>query len=84
MTISEVKKWAKGLGYHAVKDKDDGKYYWSKSDSNTVDSSGVAPSVSKLAKAIFNHITDNKWVDHQKEYNKNKETKRISLTDYGT
>lgn len=84
MTISEVKKWAKGLGYHAVKGKDDGKYYWSKSDSNTVDSSGVAPSVSKLAKAIFNHITDNKWVDHQKEYNENKETKRISLTDYGT
>lgn len=83
MLWTEVRKWAKELGYDSIKDKDDGKYYWSKFDSNTIDSSGVAPSVSKLAKAIFNHITDNKWVDHQKEYIENKESKRITLTDYG-
>lgn len=84
MTISEIKKWAKDKGYTVVKDKDDGKYYWAKLDSNDPNSSGVAKSVSKLARAIFNHITDNKWVDHQQQYDKNKELKRISLTDYGT
>lgn len=84
MTISEIKKWAKNLGYDTIKDKDDGKYYWTKSGSNDINSSGVATSVSKLAKEIYNHYTDNKWLDHQKEYDLNKEEKKITLTDYGT
>lgn len=84
MTISEIKKWAKDKGYAVVKDKDDNRYYWSKLDSDDLTASGVAKSVSKLARAIFNHITDNKWIDHQQEYDKNKEIKRISLTDYGS
>lgn len=84
MTISEIKKWAKGLGYDTIKDKDDGKYYWTKLDSNSSDDSGVANSVSKLARAIYNHYTNNKWVDHQQEYDANKEIKKTTLTDYGT
>lgn len=84
MTISEIKKWAKNKGYSVIKDKENGKYYWAKLDSNLPDASGVAVSVSKLATAIFNHITDNKWLDHQKNYRENKEEQRIALTDYGT
>lgn len=83
MTISEIKKWAKGLGYDTIKDKDDGKYYWKQSNSDDINNCGVASSVSKLAKAIYNHYTNNQWLDHQKSYEENKETKRISLTDYG-
>lgn len=84
MQISEVKKWAKSLGYDAVKSKEDNKYYWKKSDSDSADDCGIANSVSKLARAIFNHHTDYKWVDHQNEYDKNKEIKKASLSDYGT
>ena len=84
MIISEVKKWAKSLGYDAVKSKEDNQYYWKKSDSNNADDCGIATSVSKLARQIFNHYTDNKWVDHQNEYDKNKEIKKATLSDYGT
>lgn len=84
MQISEIKKWAKIQGYEVIKDKDDGQYYWAKLESNESNASGVAPSVSKLAKAIFNHLTNDKWLDHQKTYDFNKEEKRITLTDYGT
>lgn len=83
MLWKEVKSWAKDHGYTIIKDKDDGQYYWAKLDSSNPDDSGVVPSVSKLAKTIFNHLTDNKWVDHQIEYENNKEEKKISLTDYG-
>jgi len=84
MTISEIKKWAKSLGYDAVKSKDDNQYYWKQSDSDSADDCGVATSVSKLARAIFNHYTEYKWIDHQNEYDQNKQIKKASLSDYGT
>lgn len=84
MTITEIKKWAKSKGYDVVKEKDDSingaSYYWMKSSDHS--HSGVALSVSKLATDIFNDMTDNKWVDYQKERQENKEIKRITLSDY--
>jgi hypothetical protein len=72
MLWSEVKKWAKEQGYETLKEKDDSingaSYYWAKLDD--VNASGVSLSVSKLATAIYNHITENKWVDHQNEFKK--------------
>jgi hypothetical protein len=76
MTISEIKKWAKAQGYTIIKDKGDEEkdepvqYYWSKD--NDINATGVAPSVSKVAKAIFNHITEYRWIDHQNAYEENK------------
>lgn len=85
MLWSEVRKWAKGLGYDCIKNKEDGKYYWALiNETNCASVSGVAPSVSKLAKAIYNHYTNDKWLDHQKEYEENKENKKFSVSDYGT
>lgn len=87
MMISEVKKWAKSHGYEVLKDKGDEEkgdkvqYYWSKTDDPQA--SGVSSSVSKLARDIYNNLTDNIWLDHQAEYKNNKETKKISPTDYG-
>lgn len=72
MLWSEVRKWAKEQGYATTKDKgneeegDKISYSWSKIDNPEI--SGVAASVSKLARAIFNDITDNKWLDHQEEH----------------
>lgn len=84
MLWKEIKTWAKDRGYSVIKDKDDGKYYWAKLDSGNPNDCGVASSVSKVATAIFNHLTNGKWIDHQVQYQENKEAKRISLTDYGT
>lgn len=69
-TITEVKSWAKKWGYSIIKEKDDSingaSYYWCKD--NDPSATGVSLSVSKVATDIFNHLTDNKWLDHQKEY----------------
>lgn len=82
--ITEIKSWAKKWGYTIIKEKDDSingaSYYWSKdSDPNAT---GVALSVSKVATAIFNHLTDDKWVEHQKEFQENKEDAKFSVSDY--
>lgn len=85
--ISEIKSWAKTWGYTIRKEKDDSingaSYYWMKNDDPT--QSGVALSVSKVATAVFNHLTNNQWVDFQKEYqNSKKEEKHFSVSDYGS
>jgi hypothetical protein len=41
-------------------------YSWELIENNTTN--GISKSVSKLARDIFNHITDNKFVDHQQSY----------------
>lgn len=73
MMISEIKKWAKTQGFDVVKEKDDSingaSYYWMKSEDHSI--SGVSPSVSKLARDIFNVITENKWVEHQTKFQEN-------------
>jgi len=79
MLWKEIKTWAKSKGYETLKDKDDGQYYWAKLDS---DASGVASSVSKLALAIYNHMTDNKWINHQKEFKEKLEIKKAEISDY--
>jgi len=68
MTWTEIRSWAKNLGYETIKDKTDNQYYWAKSSDSTIGGSGVAPSVSKLARAIFNHHTNDRWLEHQEQY----------------
>jgi hypothetical protein len=75
MLWKEIRSWAKNKGYETIKDKDDNQYYWAKLDSDDSNASGVARSVSKLATQIYNHMTDNKWVEYQKEYQKKLELK---------
>ena len=68
--ITEIKTWAKRWGYSIIKEKDDSvngaSYYWCKNDDPNV--TGVALSVSKVALAIFNNMTNDKYVEHQKQY----------------
>ena len=81
MNFTEIKKWSKEQGFQVLKEKDDSingaSYYWMKVSDPSV--SGVSLSVSKLATAIFNQLSDNKWVDYQKEYRK-----EISIDEPGT
>jgi hypothetical protein len=83
MMISEIKKWAKEKGYEVIKDKEDGLYYWAKLDAGP-DASGVAKSVSKVATAIFNHMTEDKWVEHQTKFKEAKADIKFTVTDYGS
>lgn len=82
--ITEIKSWAKTWGYSIIKEKDDSingaSYYWCKNDDPSV--TGVALSVSKVATAIYNHMTENKWLEHQNQYENNKEDAKISTSDY--
>lgn len=70
MQITEIKSWAKTLGYTIIKEKDDSingaSYYWAKNDDPSA--TGVSLSLSKVARDIYNHMTDNKWLDHQNNY----------------
>ena len=81
--ITEVKSWAKTWGYSILKEKDDSingaSYYWMKNDDPNA--SGVELSVSKVAKEIFNNITDNKFVDHQKEFLEKQQDVKFSTAD---
>jgi len=81
MMISEIKKWAKEKGYEVIKDKEDGLYYWAKLDAGP-DVSGVAKSVSKVATAIFNNMTEDKWVEHQIKYQESKTDIKFTVSNY--
>jgi len=64
MLWKEIKSWAKKHGYESSKNGDS--YSWSKINDPNIN--GCEKSVSKLARAIFNDMTDNKWVEHQNNY----------------
>lgn len=64
MLWKEVKSWAKKHGYESSKNED--LYSWSKISNPII--CGEATSVSRLAKAIYNNMTDNKWADYQTKY----------------
>jgi hypothetical protein len=77
MTWTEIKKWAKEKGYKADREKikDSEKSYnytWLKIDDESIN--GSATSVSKLATAIYNHISNNQWLQHQTDYKANLDT----------
>lgn len=73
MKWSLIKSWAKDHGYTSFREKttdpnnpNSYDYYWGKTDDPAV--TGMAISVSKLATDIYNHITDNKFLEHQTRY----------------
>lgn len=70
MKISDIKKWAKEQGYNIVKKEDDSingaTYYWNRIDDININ--GQSQSVSKVARDVYNHITNNKWIEHQQNH----------------
>lgn len=73
MKFTEVRKWAKKRGFSVKKQEDDSingaSYYWTNIEDPNI--TGVSLSVSKLARDIFNLLSSNKWLDHQKTYAEN-------------
>jgi hypothetical protein len=73
MNWSTVKSWAKEHGYSSFREKttdpnnpNEYDYYWAKDNDPTV--TGLSISVSKLAVDIYNNITNNLHIEHQKDY----------------
>ena len=68
-----IKSWAKDNGYSSFREKVDTQnnqydYYWEKVDYPNV--SGLATSVSKLATQIYNHMTNDQFIEHQNNYSR--------------
>lgn len=73
MQWSLIKSWAKDNGYTTFREKTDRvdnpnqyDYYWGKIDDPCA--TGCAISVSKLATDIYNHITNNQYIEHQMKF----------------
>lgn len=65
MMISEIKRWAKSLGYEVKNSKEDSKYKWKHEEEAEYH---FSKDVDLLATDIFNHHTENKWKPYQEEY----------------
>lgn len=73
MNFTELKRWARQHGYDVLKAKGTEECIWTKQDEPSV--TGLAFSLRDTATQIYNHITNNEWVEYQQEYIKNKEIK---------
>lgn len=67
-TLGEISKWAKSRGFKVS--KKDGVFLWSSLEN--VNIKGQENNIEDVAKAIFNQISNNKWIEHQKQYERNK------------
>jgi hypothetical protein len=80
MLWKEIKSWCKTNGYKADRSKTDKEnsyiYNWSKIDDESIN--GTTTSVSKLAFAIYNHMTNNEHITYQSEYKMQQLEKDIS------
>ncbi|MAR21381.1 MAG: hypothetical protein CMD25_05310 [Flavobacteriales bacterium] len=79
MNWTNIKKWAKDKGYKVDREKSGDEvnpynYEWTKKNEDHIGipaaglTGGTTNSLSKMAMAIYNDITDNKHVEHQKRY----------------
>lgn len=75
MTFKELKQWATKNGYEVLKEKGTERCVWTKVDDPKV--SGLTITLSECATEIFNHFTDYKWLEYQKEYAQEKESKEF-------
>lgn len=76
-----IKSWAKNQGYDVFREKSSSSdenrydYYWGKIEDPYA--TGLATSVSKLSTQIYNHMTNNIWVEYQQQVQEEKKNKEI-------
>ena len=71
MNFTLLKSWAKEKGYDVLKEKGTEVCIWTVKDDPAV--TGMADTLRDTATQIYNHMTDNKWVEYQEEYKRTKE-----------
>ena len=80
MNWTNIKRWAKDKGYKVDREKSGDEanpynYEWKLLDDPATH--GTTNSLSKIAMNIYNDITDNKHIEHQKRYAQEKLQKEI-------
>lgn len=73
MNFTLLKQWARDKGYDVLKEKGTERCIWTVKNDPSV--TGMADTLRDTATQIYNHITDNKWVEYQEEYKRTKEIK---------
>lgn len=73
MNFTLLKQWATSHGYEVLKEKGTEVCLWTVKEDPSV--TGIADTLRDTATQIYNHITNDKWVDYQNEYKRNKEIK---------
>jgi hypothetical protein len=73
MNFTLLKQWARSHGYDVLKEKGTERCLWTVNDDPAI--TGMADTLRDTATQIYNHITDNKWVEYQEEYKRTKEIK---------
>jgi hypothetical protein len=63
--VNEIKGWAKSRGYTVKKDGE-GYVWWGEGVEK-----GDPADIGEVATAIFNRITENRFVEHQAEFRRN-------------
>lgn len=58
-TWTEIKKWASNHGLSPKKKSKENVYVWEEKEYQSLDC---------LVTALFNQISNNKWIEHQKNY----------------
>ena len=86
MNWTNIKRWAKDKGYKVDREKSGNElnpynYEWCLVDNP--ERKGTINSLSKLAMDIYNDITDNKHIEHQKRYRQEQIKKEIDY-DFGS
>lgn len=60
--VNEIKSWAKSRGF-SVKKQDEGYVWWGEGVE-----AGEPRSIDEVATAIFNRMTDDRFVEYQREF----------------
>lgn len=63
-TWAEISKWAKSHGFKVS--KKDGLFCWNNLDNTEI--CGKESNFDDMIKAVFNTITNGKWIEHQKNH----------------
>jgi hypothetical protein len=86
MLWSSVRTWAKNQGYYTnrikIENEEDTQYQydWYKLDDPSI--KGQTTSASKLATAIYNNITNNKYLEYQTQYKLNQTNKDVDHNEF--
>ena len=86
MNWTNIKRWAKDKGYKVDREKSGDEanpYNYERKLLDDPARHGTTNSLSKIAMNIYNDITDNKHVEHQKRYAKEQSEKEVDY-NYGS
>ncbi len=86
MNWTNIKRWAKDKGYKVDREKSgdvDNPYNYEWHLIDDPERKGIINSLSKMAMAIYNDMTNNKHIEHQERYKQEQLQKEVNY-DFGS